>query len=196
MGIVKKDVLLSAGPLQLCAGTPSGCEAAMHTMIELFDEPDIPGVLLVDATNVSNSLNRKGALHNVDVGGSQEFGGFVKNRLFGSKNLISLLDSALDQALPVASVHMGNLTLCNWASFFFFPAKNVGIVTLTSLVVAAFPLEMAIFAGFFLANSTRKGGITEFQVAAIASHFRDQGSLTVGCLHFPFPCLLTRSRGG
>ena len=53
---------------------------------------------------------------------------------------------------------------------------------------------------FFLTDSTRKegrkDGITEFQVAAAAaSHFRDQGSLTVACLRFPFPCLLTRSQG-
>ena len=32
---------------------------------------------------------------------------------------------------------------------------------------------------FLLANSTRKEGITEFQLAAAASHFRDQGSLDV-----------------
>ena len=37
--------------------------------------------------------------------------------------------------------------------------------------------------------------MTEFQVAAAASHFRDQGSLTVGCLRFPFSCLLAGRRG-
>ena len=49
---------------------------------------------------------------------------------------------------------------------------------------------------FFLADSTRKEGITELKVAVAASHFRDQGRLTVGCIHFPFPCLLAGSRGG
>ena len=48
---------------------------------------------------------------------------------------------------------------------------------------------------FFLADSTRKEGITEFQVAAAASHFKDQGSLTVGCLRFSFSCLLAGSLG-
>ena len=73
---------------------------------------------------------------------------------------------------------------------------DVGITTLSGLVVVVFSLEIAIFAVSFLANSTRKEGLTEFQVAAVASHFRDQGSLTIGCLHLPFPCLLIRSRGG
>ena len=45
-----------------------------------------------------------------------------------------------------------------------------------------------------MADSTRKEVITEFQVAAAASHFRDQGSLTVGCLHLLFLHLLARSR--
>ena len=48
-----------------------------------------------------------------------------------------------------------------------------------------------------MADSKRKEVITEFKVAAAASHFRDQGSLTIGCLRLPFLRLLTRrGRGG
>ena len=57
MVVVKKNVMLSAGPLQVCTGLSSGCEAAVHAITDLFSEPDIQGVLLVDAANVFNSLN-------------------------------------------------------------------------------------------------------------------------------------------
>ena len=65
MIVVKKDVMVSAGPLQMCTGIPSGCEAAVHAMTELFKEPESQGLLLVDAENAFNSLNRKVALHNI-----------------------------------------------------------------------------------------------------------------------------------
>ena len=65
MIVVKKDVMVSAGPLQLCTGIPSGCEATVHAMAELFEEPENQGVLLADAENAFNSLNRKVALHNI-----------------------------------------------------------------------------------------------------------------------------------
>ena len=47
-----------------------------------------------------------------------------------------------------------------------------------------------------MADSKRNEVITEFKVAAAASHFRDQGSLTDGCLHLPFLRLLTRRGRG
>ena len=42
--IVRDDVLQAAGPLQLCAGQPAGCEAAIHTMQRVFDSPETEGV--------------------------------------------------------------------------------------------------------------------------------------------------------
>jgi len=65
MIVVKKDVMVSAGPLQLCTGIPSGCKVAVRAMAELFEEPESQGVLLVDAENAFNSLNRKVVLHNI-----------------------------------------------------------------------------------------------------------------------------------
>ena len=55
--IVRTDVLQAAGPLQLCAGQPAGCEAAIHAMRKIFDSADSEGVLQVDATNAFNCLN-------------------------------------------------------------------------------------------------------------------------------------------
>ena len=55
----------SAGPLQVCAGQEGGCEAAVHAMRHIFEDPLTEGVLLVDATNAFNTINRQAALHNI-----------------------------------------------------------------------------------------------------------------------------------
>jgi len=63
--IVRNDVIESAGSLQLCAGQPGGAEAAVHAANKIFEDADTDAVLLVDATNAFNSLNRKTMLHNI-----------------------------------------------------------------------------------------------------------------------------------
>ena len=62
---LKPEIINSVGPLQLSAGQEGGCEAACHAMSDIFAEDDCQGVLLVDATNAFNSLNRQTALHNI-----------------------------------------------------------------------------------------------------------------------------------
>ena len=62
---LRLDIKEAAGPLQLCAGHESGCEAAVHTMREIYNDPATEGVLLIDASNAFNSLNRKTALRNI-----------------------------------------------------------------------------------------------------------------------------------
>ena len=51
----------------MCAGHESGCEAATHAMSQIFNEEDSKAVLLIDASNVFNAVNRKLFLHNVSV---------------------------------------------------------------------------------------------------------------------------------
>jgi len=60
-------VLQAAGPLQLCAGQPACCEAAIHVMRAVFDSPDAKAVLQVDVTNAFNCLNWQAALRNISV---------------------------------------------------------------------------------------------------------------------------------
>ena len=55
----------AAGALQTCAGVESGIEAAIHAMDRTFQEEWCEGVLLVDADNAFNRLNRTAALHNI-----------------------------------------------------------------------------------------------------------------------------------
>ena len=65
--IVSPDVEEAAGPLQVCAGQEGGCEAAVHAMRQIFEDSNTEAVLLVDATNAFNSINRKAALHNISI---------------------------------------------------------------------------------------------------------------------------------
>ena len=57
------------GVTQLCAGTRAGIEGAVHDLNELFEEnqEDGLGVLIMDAENAFNSLNRNAALWNICV---------------------------------------------------------------------------------------------------------------------------------
>ena len=59
MKVFKVDVRESAGGLQLCSGFNAGGEAAIHSMHDVFSSVDTDAVLLVDAENAFNSLNRK-----------------------------------------------------------------------------------------------------------------------------------------
>ena len=65
LSVVKSDVLSATGTLQLCAGQIAGCEAAIHAMQSLFEDDNTEAILLVDATNAFNSLNRQLALKNI-----------------------------------------------------------------------------------------------------------------------------------
>ena len=63
--ILKTDICKAAGPLQLCAGQDSGCESAMHALNEILDHPTSEAVLLIDATDAFNYLNRETAMRNI-----------------------------------------------------------------------------------------------------------------------------------
>ena len=63
----KNDVLLSSNPLEMSSGLAEGCEAAIHAMGDEFYQENTEAVLLVDAANAFNAINRKTMLHNVDV---------------------------------------------------------------------------------------------------------------------------------
>ena len=67
MYVMKKDVIESAGSLQLCAGQDAGCEAAIHGMVDIWNDLNTEGVLQVDASNAFNSINRALLLHNVKI---------------------------------------------------------------------------------------------------------------------------------
>ena len=63
--VLKKDFMHAAGVAQVCAGHPAGCEAAIYALRSVFTALDTEAVLLVDADNAFNRLNRAVALQNV-----------------------------------------------------------------------------------------------------------------------------------
>ena len=65
LAIIGQDIKDAAGSVQLCVGQVSGCEAGVHAMREIFNDQGTEAILLVDATNAFNSLNRKAALINI-----------------------------------------------------------------------------------------------------------------------------------
>ena len=63
--VLGKDIQQASGTLQTCTGIESGVEAAIHAMSLSFAEESCEAVILVDADNAFNRLNRKTALHNI-----------------------------------------------------------------------------------------------------------------------------------
>ena len=65
VGELKQDLKEAAEPIQVCAGHKAGAEAAIRAMQSIFDQDNTQGILLIDATNAFNCLNRKVAMHNI-----------------------------------------------------------------------------------------------------------------------------------
>ena len=61
------EIKEAAGPLQTCAGHGAGAEAAIHSMRKVFESEGTDAILLIDASNAFNCLNRSVALHNIQI---------------------------------------------------------------------------------------------------------------------------------
>ena len=66
-GFLKEEIKEAAGPLQVCAGHNAGAEAAIHAMSQVFEEEGTDGILLIDASNAFNQMNRSAVLHNIEI---------------------------------------------------------------------------------------------------------------------------------
>ena len=62
-----EDVKEATGPLQTCAGHPAGAEAVIHAMQTISNDDTTDAILLIDATNAFNCMNRSVALRNTYV---------------------------------------------------------------------------------------------------------------------------------
>ena len=63
--LTNQDIKEAVGSLQLCAGQENGIEAAIHAMHDVFQDEETEGILLADALNAFNRLNRAVCLRNV-----------------------------------------------------------------------------------------------------------------------------------
>ena len=59
------EIQEAAGPLQVSTGLKGGAEAAIHSMKKIFELEGTDAVILVDAANAFNRLNKAVALHNI-----------------------------------------------------------------------------------------------------------------------------------
>ena len=64
---MKEEVKEAAGPLQVCAGHSAGSEAAIHAISQVFVEEGTDGILLIEASNVFNQMNKSVVLHNIQI---------------------------------------------------------------------------------------------------------------------------------
>ncbi len=65
LSVIKSNVIDVTGCSQLCAGVSSACEAIISSVKNVYESGDVEGLLLVDASNAFNSLNRSLALRNI-----------------------------------------------------------------------------------------------------------------------------------
>lgn len=63
--VTRPDVQEASDCRQMCGGQISGIEAAVHAVRTAFESDDTEAVLLADASNSFNSLNRQTALQNI-----------------------------------------------------------------------------------------------------------------------------------
>ena len=64
MLVCKSDLVAAVCPSQLCVGLEAGCEAAFHSLKCCYEDTRTQGLLLVDASNAFNNLNRTTTLCN------------------------------------------------------------------------------------------------------------------------------------
>ena len=65
--VLKSDVTAATAPLQTCGGIEGGVESSVHAVREMYQDPATECVMLVDASNAFNCLNRISALQNTGV---------------------------------------------------------------------------------------------------------------------------------
>ena len=65
--MLRDEIQEAAGPLQVATGLNAGAEAAIHAMRTIFAQDSTEAVILVDASNAFNFLNRRVALHNIQI---------------------------------------------------------------------------------------------------------------------------------
>ena len=125
----------------MATGLQSVAEAAMHSMKEIFDDEQTDAVILVDASNTFNSLNRNAALHNIQILCPQFSTILISTYrlpvimiVFGSKNIIPNQGTTQGDNLPMSFYALGTATLLKYLLISF---PNVKIVCLEDDITVA-----------------------------------------------------------
>ena len=64
---IQDDIKQVAGCTQLCAGIEAGSEVGVHSLRKIFNDTNCEAILLADASNAFNCLNRQTALLNIQA---------------------------------------------------------------------------------------------------------------------------------
>ena len=67
MKTLKKDVMYDAGSLQVFAGQENGAGATFRAMYNIYNNKHSKAVLLIEAENAFNSINRNVMIRNIFV---------------------------------------------------------------------------------------------------------------------------------
>ena len=67
MTMLKSHVLKVTGYQHICAGLESGCEEAVHAVVDLFEKDTTHGFMQIGANYAFNSMKQTLLLHNVKV---------------------------------------------------------------------------------------------------------------------------------
>ena len=64
MSHIREDIISAVGSLQVCAGQEAEWNSFVHAIHEIHEDQLSEAVLLVDASNAFNTINRNAFLHN------------------------------------------------------------------------------------------------------------------------------------
>ena len=84
--VFREDIISADGSLQVCAGQEAGCESLVHAMHEIYEDQSSEAVLLVDALNAFNTINRKAFLHNITII-YPPLARYIRNRYYANTRL-------------------------------------------------------------------------------------------------------------
>ena len=120
VSVLKNDVIDCTGSLQVCAGQEAEIEAAVHAPNSMYNDENNDTVLLVDASNAFNPLNREVFFHNISYIGPA-ISVFVKNCynspsslfIIGGKELKSNEDITQGDPVSMAIYGIGVIPLIN-----------------------------------------------------------------------------------
>ena len=65
MQVTNPELVNATESIQVCSGLPGEVEAAIHALRRLYEDNDTEAIILVDADNAFNRMNRSVALNNI-----------------------------------------------------------------------------------------------------------------------------------
>jgi len=159
--VLKPELVESTAPLQTCAGLKGGIEASIHAIRRKYEDEETEGILLVDASNAFNALNRKAALHNIQHT-CPEFAIFTRNLyrcdadlfLPGSEEIISSPEGTTQGGpesmgfYAVATVMLTRPEPGKWKLFYADDGTGCGKLTDLAEWWSALKVEAPLF-GYF-----------------------------------------------